>query len=180
MSSLKSSRPLVADVAPVTIGAVRYEPTAQIPLRAGFLPFMDAVVNRLARGELALQSASPGDPVLVPDLVTAVAQADRRWAVEGGAAFRAPSPGVYFLLAGRDTVGGISVNVDSRESHLATATDAQVTNLWPGSRMVELEDAAAAAFAGAGRASLQGPLLWLALGLGLVELLLASGLRQRT
>ncbi len=150
------------------------------PLRAGFLPFMDAVVNRLARGELALQSASPGDPVLVPDLVTVVAQADRRWAVEGGAAFRAPSPGVYFLLAGRDTVGGISVNVDPRESHLAAATDAQVTNLWPGSRMVELEDAAAAAFAGAGRASLQGPLLWLALGLGLVELLLASGLRQRT
>ncbi len=148
------------------------------PLQAGFLPFMDAVVNRLARGELALQNAAPGDPVLVPDLVTAVAQADRRWTVEGGAAFRAPSPGVYFLLAGRDTVGGISVNVDPRESHLSPATDAQVTNLWPGSRVVNLEDAAAAAFAGAGRASLQAPLLWLALVLGLVELLLASGLRQ--
>jgi hypothetical protein len=150
------------------------------PLRAGFLPFMDAVVNRLARGELALQSAAPGDPVLVPDLVTAVTQGDRRWAVEGGAPFRAPSPGVYFLFAGRDTVGGISVNVDSRESHLAPATDAQVTNLWPGSRVVALEDVAAAAFAGAGRASLQGPLLWLALLLGPVELLLASGPRQRT
>jgi hypothetical protein len=29
MSGLKSSRPLIADVAPVTIGAVRYEPTSQ-------------------------------------------------------------------------------------------------------------------------------------------------------
>jgi hypothetical protein len=117
--------------------------------------------------------------VLVPDLVTTVAQGERRWTVEGGSAFRAPAPGVYFLLAGRDTVGGISVNVDPRESHLMMATDAQVTNLWPGARVVSLTGAAAAAFAGAGRASLQAPLLWLALLLGLVELLLASGLRQR-
>ena len=159
----------------------RLEPAwTGFPLRAGFLPFMDAVVNRVARGELALQSAAPGDPVLVPDLVTAVAQGDRRWAVEGGAAFRAPSAGVYFLLAGRDTVGGISVNVDPRESRLTPATDAQGTNLWPGSRVVTRANVAAAAFAGPGRASLQGPLLWLALLLGLVELLLASGLRQRT
>ncbi|MEO8633929.1 MAG: VWA domain-containing protein [Gemmatimonadales bacterium] len=158
----------------------RLEPAwTGFPLRAGFLPFMDAVVNRLARGDLALQNAAPGDPVLVPDLVTGVTQGDRHWTVEGGAAFRAPSPGVYFLLSGRDTVGGISVNVDARESHLAVATGAQVTNLWPGSRVMSLTDAPAAAFAGAGRASLQGPLLWLALLLGLLELLLASGQRAR-
>ena len=126
-----------------------------------------------------MRGAAPGDPVLVPDLVTTVAQGDRRWTVEGGAAFRAPSPGVYYLLAGRDTVGGISVNIDPRESFLTPATDAEVTNLWPGSRVVSLMQAPAAAFAGAGRASLQGPLLWLALLLGFAELLLASGRRER-
>ena len=50
--------------------------------------------------------------------------------------------------------------------------------LWSGARLVSLANAAGAAFAGAGRASLQGPLLWLALALGLVEVGLASGIRR--
>jgi hypothetical protein len=149
-----------------------------LPLGAGFMPFMDALLNRLARGQVAALSAAPGDAVLLPDLVTEVAQRDRRWRVEGGAAFHPPLTGGYFLLAGRDTVGGLAVNLDPRESLLTPARDAAVRDLWAGARVIRLRDAPGAAFAGAGRASLQGPFLWLALALGLVEVGLASGLRR--
>ena len=149
-----------------------------LPVSAGFMPFMDAVVNRLARGPLALLQGAPGDPVLVPDDVTEVVEGARRWRVEGGAAFRAPGPGVYYLLAGSDTVGGISVNTDSLESQLTPASDGAVEALWRGSRVVDLADAPDAAFAGSGRGSLQPPLLWMALLLMLAEVALASGVRR--
>lgn len=162
----------------VLIGS-RMEPDwTSLPLAAGFMPFMDAVVNRLARGELALLNGSPGDAVPVPDLATEVARQDRRWRVEGGAAFHPPAPGIYFVLAGRDTIGGISVNLDPRESALRPASDVAVSGLWRGVRVVDLDAAAGAAFAGRGQASLQSPLLWLVLALGLVEVALASGLRR--
>ncbi len=158
----------------VLIGS-RMEPEwTGLPLRAAFVPFLDRVVNRLARGEVAMLEAAPGDPVLVPDLVTEVSQGDRRWPVEGGAAFRPPTTGVYYLRAGRDTVGGIVANLDPRESRLAPASDGAVRALWPGARVVGLAGAPGAAFAGAGRASLVGPLLWLALLLGAGEVILAS------
>jgi hypothetical protein len=163
----------------IVLSGSRFDPSwTALPLGAGFMPFMDALVNRLARGQVATLEAAPGDAVLLPDLVTEVAQGDRRWRVEGGGAFRPPAPGGYFLLAGRDTVGALAVSLDPRESLLAPALEATVTGLWPGARLISLADAAGAAFAGAGRASLQGPLLWLALTLGLVEVGLASGVRR--
>lgn len=148
------------------------------PLSAAFMPFMDQLVNRIARGQPMLIEAAPGDPVLVPDLATGVARSELRWRVEGGGVFRPPAPGIYYILAGRDTVGGVAVNLDRRESMLAPATSAAVTGLWPGARVVSLAASAGAAFAGAGRASLVGPLLWLTLVLGLIEVALASGSRR--
>jgi hypothetical protein len=171
---------LVRDGNVLLIGS-RFDPAwTALPLGAGFMPLMDAMVNRLARGQVASLTGTPGDPVLLPDLVTEVVLGDRRWRVEGGAAFRPPEPGAYFLLAGKDTVGGLAVALDPRESLLSPASDGAVTGLWPGSRVVPLADAAGAAFAGAGRASLQGPLLWLVLALGLIEVALASGVRRST
>jgi hypothetical protein len=85
---------------------------------------------------------------------------------------------VYYLLAGRDTVGGLAVNLDPRESLLTPATTDAVTALWPNARVVSLAESPGAAFAGAGRASLAGAFLWVALLLGLTEVALASGLRR--
>lgn len=171
--------PWIARSGDLVLVGSRLDPAwTSLPLSAGFMPFMDALINRLARGPLALVEAAPGDPVLVPDLTTEVARGDHRWRVEGGAAFRPPAPGVYYLLSGRDTLGGISVNVDARESLLRPASDRSVAALWHGARVVDLADAPAAAFAGAGRASLQGPLLWLVLLLALGEVALASGVRR--
>jgi hypothetical protein len=149
-----------------------------LPLTASFMPFMDQLVNRVARNPLTVLEAAPGDPVLVPDVVTTVARGDRRWQVEGGAAFRPAALGVYYLLAGRDTVGGVAVNLDARESLLGPATTGAVTALWPNARVVSLAESPGAAFAGAGRASLAGAFLWVALLLGLTEVALASGLRR--
>lgn len=166
---------------PVVLSGSRFDPAwTALPLGAGFLPLVDAMVNRLARGQVATLTGAPGDPILLPDLVTEVVQGERRWRVEGGAAFRPPVPGGYFLLAGRDTVGGLTVALDPRESLLSPAADREITGLWPGARVVPLADAPGAAFAGAGRASLQGPLLWLVLVLGVLEVALASGVRRST
>ena len=150
-----------------------------LPVSAGFMPFMDALLNRLARGEVALTAGIPGDPVQLPDFVTGVRQGERGWRVEGGGFFRPHDPGVYYLVAGDDTVGAVSANIDSRESLLTRATDTRVKTLWRGARPVVLEKAGAASFSSAARGDLRGPLLWLALLLGLLEMVLASALRRR-
>jgi hypothetical protein len=150
-----------------------------LPVSAGFMPFMDLLLNRLARGEIALDYGAAGDPVVLPDLVTEVRQGDRQWKVEGGGLFRPAEPGVYYLVAGPDTVGAVSVNLDARESRLARASDGQVRQLWKGARVVPLADASDAAFSSSSRGDLRGPLLWMALALGMVEVGLASGWRRR-
>jgi hypothetical protein len=93
--------------------------------------------------------------------------------------FQPPVTGVFYLLAGRDTVGAMSVNPDPRESNLARATDAEARRLWKGVRMVALKDAAGDAFSSGSRGDLRGPLLWLALIAGLAEVGLASVWRRR-
>jgi hypothetical protein len=77
-------------------------------------------------------------------------------------------------------VGAISVNPDPRESALRPARDAQVARLWRGARVMDLREAAEAAFAGPARSDLRGPLLWLALVMGLTELGLASAWSRRS
>jgi hypothetical protein len=116
--------------------------------------------------------------VALPDLVTAVRAGDRSWRVEGGAAFRPPDVGTYYLLAGPDTVGALAVNVDPRESLLRRADDATVTRLWRGARIVGLDDAGAGAFASVARGDLRGALLVAALMLGLAEVVVASAWRR--
>ncbi len=174
-----AGQPWIVRAGDVVLVGSRFDPAwTALPLTAGFVPLVDALVNRIARGEVALLEGAPGDAILMPDLATQAAQEGRRWALEGGAAFRPPEAGLYFILAGSDTIGGVSVNLDPRESRLAPAEPSALRSLWPGVRVVSLEDAAGAAFAGVGQASLQGPLLWLALVLGLAEVGLASGLHR--
>ncbi len=145
-----------------------------LPVSAGFMPFMDALLNRLARGEVSLAQGAPGDPVALPDQVSEVRQGERDWRVEGGGMFRPGEPGAYYLLAGADTVGAITANIDPRESRLARASDAETRQLWRGARILSLEDAGGAAFGSAARGDLRGALLWAALILGLAEMALAS------
>lgn len=150
-----------------------------LPLSASFVPFVDALVNRIARGELALERGSPGRPLLLPDRVTAVRRDQREWNVEGGAAFRPPETGVYYLLAGGDTVGAIAVNPDPRESILEGASDGDAKDLWSGATFAEPERGVGRVFSLGTRSDLRGPLLWAALVLGAIEVLLASVRRKQ-
>lgn len=157
----------------------RLEPDwTSLPAAAEFMPFMDRLLNRVARGEVALVDGIPGEPAALPDLATEIHHADRTWRVDGGGLFRAVEPGVHFILAGRDTIGALSVGVDPRESRLAPAADRQLRELWPGARVVRLADAAAATFSSGARGDLRGPLIVAAIVLGLAEVLLASWWRR--
>jgi hypothetical protein len=158
----------------------RLEPSwTDLPVSAGFMPFMDALVNRLARGEVSLADGAPGDAVTLPDLVSGVRQGERDWRVEGGGVFRPSEPGAYYLVAGEDTVGAITANIDPRESLLAPARDGQVRRLWKNARVLSLPDVGDAAFRSAARGDLRGPLLWAALLLALGEMALASVWRRQ-
>jgi len=170
---------IVRDGSVILLGS-RLDPAwTDLPTSAGFMPFMDVLLNRLARGEVALGHGAPGDAVALPDQVTMVRQESREWRVEGGGMFQPPATGVFYLLAGRDTVGAMSVNPDPRESNLARATDAEARRLWKGARVVALKDAAGDTFSSASRGDLRGPLLWFALIAGLAEVGLASVWRRR-
>jgi Aerotolerance regulator N-terminal len=179
LATVRGSPWIVREGNVVLLGS-RLEPTwTDLPVSAGFMPFMDILLNRIARGEAALLQAAAGDPVPLPDLVSEVRHADRSWRVEGGGVFRPTEPGVHFLLAGRDTIGAISVNPDPRESQLTRASDAQARRLWRGARVIPLADAGEVAFSSASRGDLRGPLLWMALLVGMLEMGFASGWRRR-
>jgi hypothetical protein len=167
-----------ADV--VMIGSRMDPEWTSLPLSAAFMPFLDAMINRVARGQIASLAAAPGDPVALPDQATGLIANGRKWTIEGGAAFRPPEVGLYYLLGGRDTIGVLTANLDPRESELVPASDAEVRSLWSGARIVEPGHAAAEAFAQVGRADLQAPLLWLAFALAVTEVVLASGWRRRS
>jgi hypothetical protein len=151
----------------------------ELPVSTGFMPFMDALLNRLARGEVTLADGAPGDPVPLPDDATAVRQGEREWPVEGGGFFRPADVGAYYLIAGADTIGAITANLDPRESLLEPAAEDRVRRLWKGARLANLADAGGLAFSAGALGDLRGPLLWAALALGLVELGLASALRRQ-
>lgn len=153
----------------------RLEPGwTDLPVSAEFVPFVDFLANRAVHGEQVLLEAAPGDPARLPDLATGVAHDGHSREVEGGAPFRPPDTGLYFILAGRDTLGVLAANPDPRESQLARATDQELRRLWPGSRVVAPAAVAAAALAASGRADLRGPLLALAAGLALADAILAG------
>jgi hypothetical protein len=149
-----------------------------LPLSAAFMPFMDAILNRIARGEITLAGGFPLDPVTLPDQVTEVRLGERRWPAEGGAPFRPGEAGIHYLLSGPDTIGALAVNFDPRESILERAADGAVEDLWDGATIVTPEEGPSRAFSLGIRSDLRGPLLWGVLLLGLAEILLASVWRK--
>jgi hypothetical protein len=171
--------PWIVYAGDVVLLGSRLDPAwTDLPTSAGFVPLVDALANRLVRGEQALLNGSPGAPIRLPDDVEQVTDSARAWRVEGGASWRPPSTGLYLLRSGADTLGAVAVNLDPRESELSMASRADLEALWPGARAVPLARVGDAAFSAGAQGHLRGPLLWLALLLGLAEAALASARRR--
>ncbi len=165
----------------VLLSGSRLDPEwTDLPLTAGYMPFMDALVNRYVRGEISTLQGAPGDLVTLPGGVTRVVGPLGDQRVESGGRYLATGTGLHWLLEAGDTVGVLAVNPDPRESALAAATPEAVRALWPGASLLSPEGAVALAFGQGGRADLRGPFLGLVLLLACGELLLGASLRWRT
>ena len=117
-----------------------------LPAKPAFVPFVDALANRVARG------AGEGG---------------------GGIARAEGAPRVAFTVRGADTVGATVYGPDPRESDLTPATSALARRVLGGEVLNDV-DFAAAAFAGTRRADASGVLLLFALLLAGAELGVAT------
>lgn len=175
---------LVRDGEAVVLASRIEEAWTDLPLRPAFIPFLDALVNRVSAGEAWQIVAAPGDVVRLPGTARQLLLPRGAMAVAPGVPIDAPvDPGTFFLTdAAGDTVGALLVNPDPRESDLRVASRAAIRDqLAAGVVTPDPERLAAAAFA-ARRAELTTGLLLLALALAVVELVLAtvgSGSRRR-
>lgn len=170
--------PWLVQAGDVILVASRMDPAwTALPVSAGFVPFLDQLLTRIAAGRALRVRAVAGAPATLPPAASAVVGPGGRIAVPSDGRIAAPAaPGVYFLLgAGGDTVGALEVNYDARESPLAAADRRTLTALLgPRVEMVPAERLAGAAFAGARRADLTTALLVLAAVLALAELAVAT------
>jgi hypothetical protein len=147
-----------------------------LPLLPGFVPFLDALINRVGAGEVWRAAAAPGDAVRLPGSTRRLLLPGGAVAVTAGAPVAAPAdPGVYFVSdAGGDTVGVLLVRPDARESDLRTAPLRLTRAALGHARVVaDVPALVRAAFSGR-RAELTTVLLVAALALAAVELALAS------
>ena len=163
----------------VLVGS-RFDPAwTDLPIRAGFVPLLDALTTRTVRGEPALPEAPAGAPMALPPRTSAVSAANGTpTPVEGGAPWLPPAPGVFWLLDGRDTLGAVTATLDERESRLARASDNELAAAWPGSIVANLTGGAARTFTTGGRGDLRPLLLVLALLCVIGESFLAGARRN--
>ncbi len=157
----------------VLVGS-RFEPSwTALPLRAAFVPLLDALVTRTVRGEPLLPLVAAGGAVTLPARASFVDDGTARHAVEGGAPWVPEAPGVYWVLDAADTIGALTVTVDPRESALVRARDDEIEAAWPGAVVAGL-DSPGRTFAAGGRGDLRPLFLVLALGCILGESVLAG------
>jgi hypothetical protein len=130
------SKPLVVRSGDLILLGSRLEPGwTDLPLSAAFPGFVDALVNRVARGDAFALTVAVGEPAPLPGRATAVVRQDRRWQVEGGGMFRPAEAGAYFVLSDKDTIGSLTAGIDQRESDLARMDRDLLESLWPGARL---------------------------------------------
>jgi hypothetical protein len=162
----------------VTIVASRLaEDWTALPTSAGFLPFLEAIVNRVAVRVTGIAVALPGEVVAAPPEAVALATPQGVLPIAGDHRLVAPlAPGVYFALAaGGDTVGAVEVNADPRETLLAPASAGQVRASWGATaRVLDAAVLDRELFGGARRMTLASALLVAALVAAIAELLVST------
>lgn len=174
---------LVRDGA-VTIVASRLEDGwTSLPTSVGFLPFLEALVSRVAVRVERIAAVEPGEVVAAPQEAVALATPRGAVTIAGDRRIVAPlEPGVYFALgATGDTVGAVEVNADPRETVLVPASDDQVRASWgAAARVLSAAALDRELFGGARRMGLASALLVVALLATAVELLVSTYGAHRT
>ena len=168
---------LVRDGDVVLVGSRMDPDWTDLPVRAGFVPFVDFLINRLAAQETWIISAAPGEMVRLPASATALLGPLEEVPVPSHRWITAPlETGVYFLrgTAG-DTVGALELNFDARESRLEPADQRLLrSHIGPDARVLDLRALLRELFRGAARADLTGLLLTAALLAALAEFAVSS------
>ncbi|HET9133841.1 MAG TPA: BatA and WFA domain-containing protein [Gemmatimonadales bacterium] len=157
------------------IVASRVEPEwTALPVSAAFVPLLDVLVRRASGTAGALPDAVIGTPMTLPPLATAVVGPTGRVGLERGAPWVPRAIGVHWVLAGTDTIAGLAVTLDPRESDLARADARTLATRLPGAEVVTTAEAVAAMRSAAGGGDLRPLLLALAALCLLLEAWLAA------
>ena len=161
----------------VIVGSRLEESWTSLPVSAGFLPFLDGIINRSIGSGALRVGATPSATVTLPPGAVWLLTPAGRMPVPGDRRIRAPAvPGVYFTVGGGgDTVGALEVNHDPAESLLAPASrEALEATFGPDVTLLGEEALERELFRAARRADLSAFLLALAVVLALVELAVAT------
>lgn len=153
------------------------EDWTSLPITAGFIPFLDFLVNRIAARQVSIVTPEPGRAVELPPEAEALVLPGGPLSVGTDRRITTPLvPGVYFAIgASGDTVGAVEVNHDARESRLDPAPGRAVAATFGGDAAIL--DAAGMdreLFRGARRADLTGLFVVLALCAAVAEIAVAT------
>ena len=107
------------------------EAASTIPTSPAMLPLVDRLTGAWSAASAGSSAAAPGEPVTLPREADALLLPDgTREPVTGGSTYRAADePGVYYVLAGADTVTAFAVNPPPVESDL-TRLDEDALREW--------------------------------------------------
>lgn len=157
----------------VLIASPADDAATDLPLRAAFVPWLDALVaERLSVAAGVVLDVSPGQRVTVPSGVTGLEAPDGSMReMRAGSSLRAPwSAGVYFWRRGGARAGALVVNAEAAESDLVALGPDSLAALTGAAKVAETPAGLVReTFAAGGRRALATPLLLLALGLLVAE-----------
>ena len=162
----------------IVIVASRMDLTwTELPVTAGFIPFLDLLTNGLATSGSSIVRSTPGAVVEVPPSARTLHGLTGSSPVPPDRRMTAPlQPGVYFMSAATgDTIGALEVNHDPRESMLEpTDRRSLQATFGPGADLVAEDELEEELFRGAKRADLSTLLVAAAVLTALAELAVAS------
>ena len=168
----------------VLIGSPLEPAATDLPVRAGFVPWLgDVIAQRLAGGERTLLDAVPGGALRLPGGVDAIEAGDGQRQVAAALAVAPSRPGVYYLLRGAERLGALVVNGEPEESDLRRLGISSLRDRIPGQGHVVTSDEGAwrrSLYAAGTRRPLQVPLIVCALLLLAAETLVVRRTEQQS
>jgi len=113
------------------------EAASTIPTSPAMLPLIDRLTGAWSAATAASRTAAPGESVTLPDAADALLLPDgTHEPVTGGSAYGAANePGVYYVLAGTDTLTAFAVNPPRAESDLSRLEERELRT-WIGDAAV--------------------------------------------